>query len=306
MRIFNSGQDSNCNRSIVTMGAFDGIHKGHKAILERVITEGKRLNLSPTLFTLWPHPKKILKQSSPLELLNSLDEKKEFLSAMGIEQLYIQEFSPNFSQLPAEDFIKDILVGRLQAKKVIIGYDHKFGQGRKGNIQVLRQAGSELGFEVEEITEQQIQKNTISSTQVRDYISNGNILQANEMLGYSYPISGKVIHGDQIGRSIGFPTANLQVLEPDKLLPKHGAYIVSVLIGNQSFRGMLNLGYRPTVDGQSLRIEVHIFDFNKDLYGQNIKVELLDHLRDETKFESIDQLKAQLYTDKEEALNYST
>ncbi len=225
---------------------------------------------------------------------------------MGIEQLYIQEFSPNFSQLPAEDFIKDILVGRLRAKKVIIGYDHKFGQGRKGNIQVLRQAGSELGFEVEEITEQQIQKNTISSTQVRDYISTGNILQANEMLGYSYPISGKVIHGDQIGRSIGFPTANLQVLEPDKLLPKHGAYIVSVLIGNQSFRGMLNLGYRPTVDGQSLRIEVHIFDFNQDLYGQNIKVELLDHLRDETKFESIDQLKAQLYTDKEEALNYST
>jgi len=225
---------------------------------------------------------------------------------MGIEQLYIQEFSPNFSQLPAEDFIKDILVGRLRAKKVIIGYDHKFGQGRKGNIQVLRQAGSELGFEVEEITEQQIQKNTISSTQVRDYISTGNILQANEMLGYSYPISGKVIHGDQIGRSIGFPTANLQVLEPDKLLPKHGAYIVSVLIGNQSFRGMLNLGYRPTVDGQSLRIEVHIFDFNQDLYGQNIKVDLLDHLRDETKFESIDQLKAQLYTDKEEALNYST
>ncbi len=306
MKIIDSGSTLNCEKSIVTMGAFDGIHLGHRSILEEVVTEGQRLGLSPTLFTLWPHPKKILNPTSKLELLNSFEEKIELLKSIGIEQIYVQDFTYEFSQLSAHEFIEKTLVKRLNANRIIIGYDHKFGRNRAGDTTLLHSLSLDFGFSVAEIKEQQILNNTISSTNIRSYLRSGDIISANKMLGYQYSLDGIVIRGDQIGRSIGFPTANLEITEPHKLLPKHGVYVVDVKVNNNKYRGMLNLGYRPTVSGESLRLEVHILNFNQDIYGTSIRVNLLDRLRDETKFDSISELKTQLCSDKKQALNYLT
>ncbi len=296
-------QEENKN-TVVTIGTFDGVHIGHQKIINRLISVGKEKHLEPCILTLFPHPRMVLQKDANIKLINSINEKAEILYHFGLKNLVVKEFTKDFSRLTAEEFVENILVNELKAKYVIIGYDHHFGRNRTANIEDLKTFGELYDFEVEEITVQDINEVAVSSTKIRTALLNGDIKTANSYLGYNFILTGKVEKGKGIGRTINFPTANLKINEDYKLIPKQGVYIVKTKIKNTVVFGMMNIGNNPTVNGETETIEIHLFDFNEDIYGEKLKIELLERLRDEHKFESVDALKNQLQNDKTQALEF--
>ena len=277
---------------------------GHRKILDKVIAEAEVRNEESVVLTFYPHPRFILNENSDLKLLNTIEEKTELLSKTGLDALIIHPFSKEFANLSAEEFVKTILVDQLHVSKIIIGYDHKFGKNRTADIHDLIQFGAKYNFEVEQITAQELDEIAVSSTKIRTALGEGNITLANNYLGYPYSLSGKVIHGNQIGRTIGFPTANIQMADTFKLIPKKGVYVVRCLIKDQLVKGVMNIGNRPTVDGTSLSIEVHLLDFDATLYGFEISVYLFDFIRDEKKFENLEALTSQIEDDKKKTIQF--
>lgn len=305
MDIYNSlDKYKSVNKSILTLGTFDGVHLGHSEILKKLVSEGREENLESVVLTFFPHPRMVLQKDSEIKLLNTIEEKGILIEKLGVEKLIIHPFSQEFSRLTAEEFVKDILVDKLNIAKIIIGYDHRFGRNRTANIDDLIEYGITYNFEVEQISAEEVNDITISSTKTRNALLEGNIELANNFLGYHYFLSGKVEKGSQIGRTINFPTANISVLEDYKLIPKEGVYIVSAIIDSKNVNGMMNIGYKPTVKGEKLSLEVHFFNFDKNLYNKNITVSFLKRIRDEQKFDSIDELKNQLEKDKNFSLKY--
>lgn len=290
--------------TVVTIGTFDGVHIGHRKIINRLVNTGKQEGLKSVILTFFPHPRMVLQKDSNIKLINTIDERREILESVGVDFLLIKEFTKEFSRLTARDFVKNLLVDKLNAKKVIIGYDHRFGRNRNADINDLKGFGEIYGFEVEEISAQDIDDVAVSSTKIRNALNEGNITKANAYLGYNFIITGTVTKGKGLGRQLGFPTANISVKENYKLIPKQGSYIVKSNIEGATTYGMMNIGMNPTVNGEKETIEVNFFNFSKDIYNQSIQIQLLKRIRDEEKFESVEELKSQLKKDKEIALTY--
>jgi len=291
--------------TVITIGSFDGVHKGHFYIINQLIQEAKRINGTPIVITFFPHPKKIVGDDNrPVLLLNTLEEKSALLKNAGIEHLVVVPFTKVFSELSAEEYITNFLVSSFHPKIIVTGYDHRFGNNRTGDIKLLEHFSNQYNYVVKEIPEHILQEITISSTTIRNKIAAGEIESANELLGYSYFFSGKVVEGNKIGRTINFPTANLKVDYDNKLIPATGVYAVTIEIENnvELYYGMMNIGYRPTIGGIKKIIEVNIFDFEELIYNQTLKIAVIKKLRTEEKFDGIDQLKNQLSIDKENAL----
>ncbi|MDI5948305.1 bifunctional riboflavin kinase/FAD synthetase [Flavobacterium yafengii] len=305
MKIFHSINDfSSTKKTILTLGTFDGVHIGHKKILKKITQNTENHKYESLVLTFFPHPRMVLQEHSDIKLLNTIDEKIDLLEKIGIENLVIHPFDEAFSRLTAEEFVSTILVNRFHIQKIIIGHDHRFGRNRTANIDDLIAYGKEYGFEVEQISVQEINDISVSSTKIRNALLEGDMALANDYLGYDYFLTGIIIKGKQLGRTIGFPTANLKIEENYKLIPQNGVYIVKSIIDEQTIFGMMNIGFNPTVDGQKQSIEIHYFDFNADLYNQKISVSILQRIRSEQKFESVDLLKEQLEKDKKTALAY--
>jgi riboflavin kinase/FMN adenylyltransferase len=290
-------------QTVITIGTFDGVHIGHRKILERLINNAKNTGLKSTVLTFFPHPRMILQKDVDIKLLNTLEEKKQILETLGLDYLIVHPFTKEFSRLSATEFVRDILVNGLKVKKVIIGYDHRFGRNRNANIQDLMAFGNTLDFEVEEIPAQEIDDVSVSSTKIRNALLEGDVATANSYLSYAYMLTGTIKKGKGLGREFGFPTANLHIAETYKLIPKTGAYVVKSSIEGNEYFGMMNIGFNPTVDGTQKSIEVNFFDFEGDLYNRNIQVHLLHRIRDEYKFNSIEELKEQLKKDKTHSLD---
>ncbi|HSD08117.1 bifunctional riboflavin kinase/FAD synthetase [Flavobacterium sp.] len=310
MKIFHSINDfhvavgNTIKKTILTLGTFDGVHFGHRKILEKVTQNTEKDKYESLVLTFFPHPRMVLQEDSDIKLLNTIDEKIALLEQIGIQNLVIHPFDENFSKLTAEEFVKNILVDKFHIHKIIIGHDHRFGRNRTANIDDLKAFGKQYEFEVEEISAQEIKEVSVSSTKIRHALMEGDMALANEYLGYDYSLTGTVTKGKQLGRTIGFPTANIKLAESFKLIPKNGVYIVKSIIDSKTVFGMMNIGFNPTVDGKVQTIEVNYFDFNKDLYDQKITVFILKRIRDEEKFASVDHLKTQLEKDKNTALAY--
>jgi len=286
----------------ITIGTFDGVHIGHRKILERLINSAKNLNLRSTVLTFSPHPRIVLQKDTDIKLLNTVEEKAQIMEKIELDSLIIHPFTKKFSRLSATEFVRDILVNELKIKKIIIGYDHRFGRNRNANINDLIAFGSTLDFEVEEIPAQEIDEVSISSTKIRNALLEGDVKTANKYLGYDYMLTGFVKKGKGLGRQLNFPTANLHIAEQYKLIPKKGVYVIKGILNQRIVFGMMNIGYNPTVDGTEKKIEIHFFDFEGDLYEQKIQISILDRIRDEHKFNSLDELKKQLQKDRETSL----
>lgn len=298
MNIFYSINEFQSQSStFITIGTFDGVHIGHQKILLELVKQSLDLGLEPTVLTFFPHPRKVVNINDDVKFLTTSDEKIEILKELGIKNLIIHPFDADFANLNAENFVSDLLVGQLKMKKIIIGYDHRFGKGRSADVNDLINFGKLFDFEVIQISKQTINDFAVSSTKIRNALINGDIVLANQLLGYNFKISGIVEKGQQLGRTIGFPTANIFVKEEYKLIPSLGVYIVKIKIDNLHYKGVLNIGNRPTVNGRNTTIEVHIFDFDKDIYNKSIQLELLEKIRDEKKFDSLDSLKNQIAED---------
>jgi riboflavin kinase/FMN adenylyltransferase len=305
LNVFPSISEFNSSKkTIVTIGTFDGVHIGHQKIIEKLIQETKKADCESLILTFFPHPRMVLNGSSSIKLLNTINEKSSLLEKMGLDNLVVHPFDKKFSNLSAEEFVKTILVDSFNLKKIIIGYDHRFGNNRSANIDDLISFGKKYDFEVEQISAQEIDSVSVSSTKIRDAITDGNMIIANEFLGYDYILSGKIITGKQLGRTIGFPTANIKIEENYKLIPKNGVYIVKSHLQEKTVFGIMNIGLNPTVNGEDLSIEVHFLDFEADLYNKNITVSVIARIRDEQKFTSIDLLKAQIQEDKNYAISF--
>ncbi len=287
---------------MVTIGTFDGVHIGHQEIIEKLVTETKASNKKSVLLTFFPHPRMVLQKDVSIKLINTIDERAQHLEKLGLDYLIIHPFSREFSRLTALDFVRDILVNQLNISKLIIGYDHHFGKNREGNIEQLTEYSHLYDFTVEEIPAQDIDEVSVSSTKIRKALANGHLKTANNYLGYNFSLTGKVVNGKQLGGKIGFPTANIDIPEDYKLIPKTGVYIVKSIIDNTTIYGMMNIGNRPTVDGEHQTIEVHYFNFNQNLYGKELTIELLYYLRDEQKFDSVSGLISQLKKDKQNSM----
>lgn len=290
--------------TVVTIGTFDGVHIGHQKIIERLIQVGKTKDLEPTILTFFPHPRMVLQKDANIKLINTIAEKETILKDFGLENLVVKKFTQEFSRLTAEDFVATILVNQLKAKHIIIGYDHHFGRNRSANIDDLITFGKHYGFEVEAISAQDIDEVAVSSTKIRKALAQGDIATANRFLGYAFFLTGTVVKGKGLGRTLSFPTANLHIEEAYKLIPKQGVYIVKSIINGVRIFGMMNIGNNPTVNGIEETVEVHFFNFDASLYGKPLKVELLHRLRDEHKFNSVDALKQQLQRDQMNALKF--
>ncbi len=301
MKIYHGLEDfTPLRNAVVTIGTFDGVHLGHRKIVKRLASVAQRISGKTVLLTFWPHPRLVLNPDYDLKLLTTMEEKTALLEKYGIDHLVRIRFTEEFADLSSEEYIRNILVEKIGTKKLVIGHDHRFGKNRSGNFEDLVTSGKLYGFEVEEIPKQEIDDITISSTRIRQALNEGNIHIGNEYLGRPYSITGNVIKGDELGRKIGFPTANIRVNSPHKLIPRDGSYAVHVSLPgeNQLFSGMMNMGYRPTVDGRRHSLEVHIFNFDKILYGKNLTISFLKLIRCEEKFDSLEDLKIQLQKDK--------
>ncbi len=288
----------------MTIGTFDGVHIGHRKILDKIINHANSTELKSAVLTFFPHPRMVLQKDADIKLLNTIEEKIEILEGLGLDILVIHPFTTNFSRLTATEFVRDILVNTMNIKKVIIGYDHRFGRNRTANITDLIAFGNTLDFTVDEIPAQEIEDVSVSSTKIRKALDDGDVETANSYLGYPYMLTGTVVKGKGIGKQLGYPTANLYIEEPYKLIPKNGAYTVKSTLNGQTVYGMMNIGFNPTVNGTEKSVEIHFFDFNADLYDKRIQIAILDRLRDEHKFESVEVLKAQLEKDKEHSLQF--
>lgn len=286
---------------VLTIGTFDGVHKGHQKIIDQLNTEAKKIDGESVLLTFDPHPRMVLyPENHGLQLIQTQDEKLEKLERMGLQNIIIYPFTFEFSRFTATEFIRDIIVNKLHVKKLVIGYDHQFGRNREGSITFLKEIADTYSLDVIEISAQVIEDSNVSSTKIREALKHGNIELANSYLGEFYSLKGRVVHGNALGRTIGFPTANLMVDDSTKLIPSNGVYAVQVEEDGILLNGMMNIGYRPTVSNSSGQtLEVHIFDFSKDIYGQTLIVRFITKLRNEAKFDGIDQLKQQLKHDEE-------
>jgi riboflavin kinase/FMN adenylyltransferase len=293
--ITNYAELKNC---ALTIGTFDGVHIGHKQIIKRLVKQAKKKDLLSVVLTFFPHPRMILQKESDIRLIDTLNEKQKLLEDLGIDVLVVHPFSKIFSRQLADEFIRNILVNTFHIAHLIIGYDHRFGRNREATIDDLINAGETYGFSVEKIEAQEIASVNVSSTKIRLAIEAGDIQKANNYLNRPFKITGKVIKGAEIGRTIGFPTANLHITEEYKLLPADGVYFVRAKHKGKTIFGMMNIGFRPTVNGKKRSYEVHFFNFNEDLYKQFISVELLDQIRQEKAFLTLDELKQQLTLDK--------
>lgn len=305
MNIFHKIQDFKSNSpTTVTLGTFDGVHLGHKKIIEKLTQHSPDEHQSLVL-TFFPHPRMVLQEKSDIKLLNTIDEKAALLEKIGLENLIIHPFDQNFSQLSAEEFVKSILVDQFNVGKIIIGHDHRFGKNRSADINDLIAFGKKYNFEVEQISAEEIDEVSISSTKIRKALQNGDIHLANEYLGYNYFLTGTIVKGKQLGRTIGFPTANLKIEDEYKLIPQNGVYVVKCIIDKKEIFGMMNIGTNPTVGGQIQTIETNFLNFDGDLYGKKLEIELLHRIRNEEKFDSLDSLKKQLAQDKIITQEYS-
>ena len=290
--------------AVVTSGTFDGVHQGHQKILRKLINSAKEVNGETVVVTYWPHPRAVLGNGwGDLRLLTTFEEKAHLLAENGIDYLVKIPFTRTFSELSSKDFIQNLLVGRLGTHKLIIGYDHKFGKNRESGFEYLKENQSFFGFEVEEIPRHDIDSVGVSSTEIRKALFDGEVEEAQKLLGRPYTLSGIVIKGDQFGRQLGYPTANIYIAEEFKLIPRDGVYAMMVHLKSGIYQGMMNIGIRPTISGKRRQIEVNIFEFEEDIYGQSIKLEFVSRLREERRFESKDHLKEQLGRDKIAALS---
>jgi riboflavin kinase/FMN adenylyltransferase len=286
-------------RFAVAIGTFDGVHAGHRKILERLKQMSRSLSLESLVMTFEPHPRQVLQPDSGISLLTDIDEKLELLDELGIDAVYIQKFDKQFSSTSADDYIKKILVDGLKTAALVIGYDHHFGRNREGSFALLHAKSSLFGYRLEEIPAQDVDDVVVSSTKIRNALLNGDVHRAADFLTYPYTIHASVIEGKKLGRTIGFPTANLNIEGHSKLIPATGVYAVKIVHINDMYYGMLNIGYRPTVDNdRELKAEAHILNFSKDIYGEEIKIQFIERVRNELKFESLDKLAEQLQEDK--------
>ena len=283
--------------SVLTIGTFDGVHIGHQKIIDRLNQISTDKNNCSAILTFFPHPRIVLNYGDDFKMLNTIDEKIQLLHKFGLDHLIIEPFTKEFSRLTALDFVRDILVNHLHIKKLVIGYDHQFGKNREGDFDQLKEYGELYHFGVEEIPAQEIKDVSVSSTKIREAIAEGNIEKANSYLGYSYLLTGKIVKGDGLGRKINYPTINLHIEEEYKLIPKIGVYIVKTRIKNSTIFGIMNIGFRPTLDGKYQTIEIHLLDFKDNLYGDKVQIKVLKRLRDEQKFDSIDSLTKQIQKD---------
>jgi riboflavin kinase / FMN adenylyltransferase len=305
LKLFHSITDFVCTKNtIATIGTFDGVHLGHQKILKKLIADAKNSGLETVLLTFEKHPRNILNENLNIKVLTTNEEKASLLQTFGIENLIIHPFNEAFSELSGEDFVKNILVDQLKIKKIIIGYDHRFGKNRSSDIQDLIQFSKKYHFEVVQISAEELNEIAISSTQIRNAIKNGKIALANQFLGYHFSFSGTVVLGKQLGRTIGFPTANIEIPFIEKIIPKNGVYIVQGYWANKTQNGIMNIGLKPTVDGLNQTIEVHFFNLNENLYGKEIKISFLEFIRDEKKFNSVEELKNQIQNDKVTSQEY--
>lgn len=306
LKLFHSITDfRSTKKTILTLGTFDGVHIGHKKILEKITQNTQDGKYESLVLTFFPHPRMVLQEKSEIKLLNTIAEKTKLLENTGIENLVIHPFNESFSRLTAEDFVSSILVNQFHIQKIIIGHDHRFGRNRTADINDLIAFGEQYGFEVEQISAQEIKDVSVSSTKIRKALTDGDMNLANEYLGYDYFLTGTVVKGKQLGRTIGFPTANLKIEEEYKLIPKNGVYIVKSIINKKVVYGMMNIGFNPTVGGQAQSIEIHFLDFDEDIYDLEISVSLLQYIREEQKFGSFDFLKEQLKKDKETTIAFT-
>jgi riboflavin kinase/FMN adenylyltransferase len=289
---------------VLTIGAFDGVHSGHLSIFDELKQVANQIQGETVVITFHPHPRRILNNAEAPALLTSLSERIERFENLGIHHLVIVPFDPAFAEMSATDYVKKFLIDLFHPKVIIIGNDHRFGKDRSGDLSMLKNFGISHGFSVKEIPEKQLNESRVSSTNIRHALLNGDIKLANQLLTYNYQLIGTVVVGDRLGRTLGFPTANLSMLDSDKLIPASGVYAVHVLLqkGGQKreYKGMMNIGYRPTVNGKERRVEVHIFKFDEDIYNEILVVSLVAHTRKELKFADLEALKTQLHKDKEE------
>lgn len=303
MKVYHSiSEFQNVSRPILTTGTFDGVHFGHKIIIDRLKEIAKNQNGETVLLTFSPHPRMVLfPDDHNLQLINTLDEKIKLLEQAGIEHLIIHPFTMAFSRTTSMQFVRDIIVNELNTHKLVIGYNHHFGRNREGSFEHLKEYAPLYGFEVEEISAQLIDDVSISSTKIRNSLLSGDVSKAADYLGYNYPLKGQVIEGQQIGRTLGFPTANLKVLDGSKLIPKDGVYAIHVEVKRQTFKGMMNIGNNPSLISKKHSLEVHIFDFDSDIYDEQIEVRFIKRIREEISFDNLDALKIQLEQDEDTA-----
>tara|TARA_B100001063_G_scaffold62953_1_gene56974 strand:+ start:707 stop:1633 length:927 start_codon:yes stop_codon:yes gene_type:complete len=303
MKIYKSIDEYNESKnSIVTIGTFDGIHKGHQKIFNKVINASKQNNLSSVVLTFFPHPRIILNNHNDIKMIDTLDEKIDHLKKIGIDHLIIHPFDKKFSLLSAEQFIKEYLVDKLKLKHIIIGYDHRFGKGREASVTDLKEYSREFDFVVDEIDAQEIEKIAISSTKIRNSINEGDLKTTKIYLGRFFCLTGRVVKGDGLGKQINYPTANISIEEDYKIIPKDGVYYIKTTIDNKLYNGMMNIGHRPTIGTKEKSIEVNLFNFDRDIYDRIISVDVVEKIRDEKKFSSIGALKTQLAIDEEHCL----
>jgi riboflavin kinase/FMN adenylyltransferase len=290
--------------SVVTVGTFDGVHEGHRALMEKLVRQAASRNARSVVITFDPHPRSIIhSKSTGIQLLTTPQERAEILETMGVDELVVIPFTRDFSLLSSEQFVKDVIYDKIGITEFVIGYDHHFGKDRSGTIETLYTLAPKLSFNISVVSKKEMGTTTISSTLIRNEIQeHGHMNRAMELLGRPYLLNALVIHGDERGRTIGFPTANLQPEHADKALPKNGIYAVKIRVDDVWYHGMMNIGMRPTFDGQKKSLEVHIFEFNQMIYGKTVQIRFFDRLRDEQKFDGLDELKAQLNKDKLSAL----
>lgn len=299
MKVYHSFEEySRVKNPVLTVGTFDGVHYGHQQILGRLRDIARQIDGETVIMTFFPHPRMIIHpEDTSLKLLSTIDEKISLLEKNGIDHLLLIPFTRDFSNLSSAEFIEKILVSTIGVKKLVIGYDHRFGKNREGTFEDLCSSGRHYGFDVEEIPEQDIDHVAVSSTKIRIALGEGKVAIANQYLGYPYSISGEVVKGDQLGRKLGYPTANLHVEETYKLIPHDGIYAVNAVLDNQKWQGMLYIGHRPTVNGMARNIEVNIFDFHKEIYYRKLRLELLQFIREDRKFDSLEALTLQIGID---------
>lgn len=290
--------------SIVTVGTFDGVHAGHRAIMDTVLKKAQKRKGRSVIITFDPHPREIINSvQDSIRLLTTLHERREILEELGIDLLVVIPFDRDFSLLSSEEFVRDVIYEKIGVSEFVIGYDHQFGRNREGTIETIEQLGEELGFDSYVVSKREVGAKTVSSTAIRDILKEqGDVRLAAELLQRRYRLNGVVIHGDKRGKKIGFPTANIKPEHPKKIIPKNGVYAVKMRLGKAWHSGMMNIGVRPTFDGEEQALEVHLFNFDKDIYGMEIQVRFFERIRDEMKFSGVDELKARLEEDKKASL----
>ena len=290
--------------AVVTIGTFDGVHRGHQEILKNMVNRAKELDGESVVVTFYPHPRQVLSHDSGIRFISTQEEKIKHLEALGIDNLIIIKFTKEFAAIPSEDFIKDYLVKNIQPAVLIIGYDHHFGKGRTGDFDMLYELGSQYHFKVEKIQEQDVDNVAVSSTKIRQFLENGDIKHANMLLGYEFSYTGKVIHGQQVGHKMGYPTANIDVAEEFQLIEKQGVYATFAEIDGKSYPAMTYIGKRPTMhDNRPQSIETYIISFDGDLYDKEIKIRFVDFVRDDKKFDNFEALKRQISIDEQQIIN---